>query len=127
MLARMPGSCWCPAYDFDVDDWLTARMTVLRGVESGSSIARAARHGISIVSDRYGRVIAERRSGATIGTLITRAPADPGDVTCYALLGDVFGWGCVVVWAILLALRTSGFSQTAANNGFREAAHFPDP
>lgn len=115
-----------PAYDFDVDDWLTARMTVLRGVESGSSIARAARHGISFVSDRYGRVIAERRSGATIGTLITRAPADPGGVTCYALLGDVFGWGCVVVWAILLALRTSRFSKTAANNGFREAAHFPD-
>lgn len=112
-----------PANDFDVDDWLTARMTVLRGVESGSSIARAARHGISFVSDRYGRVPAEHRSGATIGTLLTRAPADPGGDTYYALLGDVFGWGCVLVWAILLALRTSRFSKTPANDGFRDAAH----
>jgi len=100
-----------PAYDFDVDDWLTARMTVLRGVESGSSIARAARNGISFVSDRYGRVIAERRSDAIMGSLLTRAPADPGGATYYALLGDVFGWGCVLAWAILLALRTSGFRK----------------
>ena len=112
-----------PANDFDVDDWLTARMTVLRGVESGSSIARAARHGISFVSDRYGRVLAERRSDATMGTLLARAPADPGGDTYYALLGDVFGWGCVLVWAILLALRITRFSKTPANDGFREAAH----
>lgn len=106
------------ANDFDVDDWLTARMTVLRGVESGSSIARAARHGISFVSDRYGRVIAERRSDATMSTLLTRAPTDPGGVTYYALLGDLFGWGCVLAWAILLILRTSRFSRITANNRF---------
>ena len=100
-----------PAYDFDVDDWLTARMTVLRGVESGSSIARAARRGISFVSDRYGRVIAERRSDATIATLLARAPADTGGATYSALLGDVFGWGCVLAWALLLALRTSRFRK----------------
>ncbi len=105
-----------PANDFDVDDWLTARMTILRGVESGSSIARAARNGISFVSDRYGRVIAERRSDATMGSLLTRAPADPGDATYYALLGDVFGWGCVLVWTILLALRVGGFRQITASS-----------
>ena len=115
-----------PAYDFDVDDWLTARMTVLRGVESGSSVARAARHGISFVSDRYGRVIAEYRSDATMGTLLTRAPADPGGSTYYALLGDVFGWGCVLAWAILLVFRTGKFSKMAVNNGFREVGRFPD-
>ena len=114
-----------PAYDFDVDDWLTARMTVLRGVESGSSIARAARHGISFVSDRYGRVLAERRSDATMSTLLTRAPVDPGGATFYALLGDVFGWGCVVAWAILLVLRNGRFSKTAANDRYREVAHVP--
>lgn len=111
-----------PANDFDVDDWLTARMTVLRGVESGSSIARAARHGISFVSDRYGRVIAEHRSNATMGTLLTRVPADSGETTYYALLGDVFGWGCVLVWAMLVVLRTSKFSKTDPNSQFREAA-----
>lgn len=115
-----------PANDFDVDDWLTARMTVLRGVESGSSIARAARHGISFVSDRHGRVIAERRSNTTIGSLVTRAPADPGGGTFYTLLGDVFGWGCVLAWLILLALRTGRFSKRTSNNGFRDAAHVPN-
>lgn len=114
-----------PAYDFDVDDWLAARMTILRGVESGSSIARASRHGISFVSDRYGHVIAERRSDASMGVLLTKAPDDPGSATYYALFGDVFGWGCAVVWAILLAIRNGRFSKTAANNEFREAADLP--
>ncbi|MBX9858852.1 MAG: hypothetical protein K2Y20_04580 [Sphingomonas sp.] len=115
-----------PAYDFDVDDWLTARMTVLRGVESGSSIARAARNGISFVSDRYGRVVAERRSNAVIATLLTRAPADPGQATYYALLGDVFGWGCVVVWAMLLASRASKLASSATDDRFREVAQISD-
>ena len=105
-----------PAYDFDVDDWLTARMTVLRGVEAGSSVARAARHGISFVSDRYGRVIAERRSDASMNGLLTRAPADPGGATCYARLGDLFGWACVLVWAVLLASRTRRSSRSSADD-----------
>jgi apolipoprotein N-acyltransferase len=100
-----------PANDFEVDDWLTARMTVLRGVESGSTIARAARHGISFVSDRYGRVVAERRSDTGMGVLLARAPADPGGSTYYALLGDAFGWGCVLAWAMLQALRTSRYAK----------------
>ena len=105
-----------PANDFEVDDWLTARMTVLRGVESGSSIARAARHGISFVSDRYGRVIAERRSSAAMGALVTRTPVDPGDATIYAKLGDVFGWLCVLAWTLLLVFRVSLSSKLAAND-----------
>jgi apolipoprotein N-acyltransferase len=104
-----------PANDFDVDDWLTARMTVLRGVEDGFSIARAARHGLSFVSDRYGRVTAERRSSAAMGALPARAPADPGGPTFYALTGDLFGWGCVVVWGFLLLLRARGFPQVRAD------------
>lgn len=95
-----------PANDFEVDDWLTARMTVLRGVESGSSIARAARGGgISFVSDRYGRVIAERRSSVAMSQLTARVPLDSGRATLYALFGDVFGWGCLAVWAVLVVLR----------------------
>jgi apolipoprotein N-acyltransferase len=104
-----------PANDFEVDDWLTARMTVLRGVEDGSSIARAARHGISFVSDRYGRVIAERRSNAAMGALLARAPTDPGNATYYTVLGDLFGWGCVLLWGILLVLRGGRFSQPASD------------
>lgn len=107
-----------PANDFEVDDWLTARMTVLRGVEGGFSITRAARHGISLVSDRHGRVIAERRSSATMGALVSRTPVDAGDATIYARFGDVFGWLCVLAWMLLLILRLGGFSKPAAKDGF---------
>lgn len=107
-----------PANDFEVDDWLTARMTVLRGVEGGSSIARAARQGISFVSDRYGRVIAERRSSATMGTLLTRTAVDPGDATIYTKFGDLFGWLCGLGWMVLLALRLGAFSKPDAKDGF---------
>ncbi len=107
-----------PANDFAVDDWLTARMTVLRGVEGGASIARAARHGISVVSDRYGRVIAERRSNAAMGILRARIPVDPGDATIYAMVGDLFGWGCVLAWILLLVLRSGGLSRGSVRGGF---------
>ena len=47
-----------PAWDFDRDGWmsdrLTARLTALRGVESGFAIARSTRGGVSSVSDRFG-------------------------------------------------------------------------
>ena len=109
-----------PANDFEVDDWLTARMTVLRGVEVGSSIARAARHGISFVSDRYGRVIAERRSNATMGALVTRMPIDPGDATIYGKFGDVFGWLCVLAWILLLGLRLVAFPKPVRMTGFEK-------
>ena len=100
-----------PAYDFEVDDWLAARMTSLRGVESGVSIARAARGGISFVSDRYGRVNAERRSDPEMGVLLARVPLDQGTKTVYASLGDAFGWTCVVAWAVLLASRLGWFRK----------------
>ena len=109
-----------PANDFEVDDWLTARMTVLRGVEVGSSIARAARHGISFVSDRYGRVIAERRSSATLGALVTRMPIDPGDATIYGKFGGVFGWLCVLAWILLLGLRLGAFPKPVRMTGFEK-------
>lgn len=97
-----------PANDFDVEDWLTARMTLIRGVENGSSIARSARHGISFLNDRYGRVVAERRSDATMGVLLTRAPADLGGGTYYALLDDMFGWACVAAWPLCRFYATAG-------------------
>lgn len=95
-----------PANDFEVDDWLTARMTVLRGVESGFSIARAARGGgISFVSDQYGRVLAERRSDGTMGVLEAEIPLRTAAQTIYTSIGDLFGWLCVFGWGILTLLR----------------------
>ena len=89
-----------PAWDFDVDDWSHARMAVLRGVESGFAIVRAARNGLLTVSDRYGRIVdvAASRS-APVASLVVPAPLGFGEATIYARLGDSFGWLCVVASA----------------------------
>ena len=42
-----------PASDFDVDGVFHSRMAVLRGVEQGFSVIRAANHGVLTVSDPY--------------------------------------------------------------------------
>jgi apolipoprotein N-acyltransferase len=91
------------ANDFEVDDWMTARMTVMRGVESGSSVVRSARHGISFASDRFGRVVAERRSDLSVGKLVSSVPLGAHKPTVYARIGDLFGWLCLVGWVGFLA------------------------
>ena len=104
-----------PANDFEVDDWLTARMTVLRGVESGFSIARAARGGgISFVSDRFGRVLSERRSEVALGVLESEVPISSEEPTIYASIGDLFGGICVIAWVVLIAVRLGAFTALAA-------------
>ena len=55
-----------PAWDFQLDAWMGARMAVRRGVESGYAVLRAAREGVLTVSDAYGRGLAERASSASI-------------------------------------------------------------
>lgn len=101
-----------PANDFEVDDWLTSRMTVLRGVESGFSIARAARGGgISFASDRYGRVLAERRSDSSMGVLEAEIPLRTTASTVYTSIGDLFGWLCVLGWVSLIFLRYGLFER----------------
>ena len=61
------------ASDFVADGWLHGRMAVLRGVESGFSIARAADLGILTATDDRGRVLAERDTvgiGAPFATVV---------------------------------------------------------
>jgi len=100
-----------PAWDFDVDDWWHARMAVLRGVESGFAVVRAARNGLLTVSDRYGRILDVGASrSAPVASRAALAPLASGEATIYARLGDVFGWVCVVASAAawVLSLRGRG-------------------
>lgn len=100
-----------PALDFHVDDRSAMAMTVMRGIEGGFSIARATRQGYSFVSDPFGRIVAERRSGPGAGLLIARAPAGLDAPTPYARVGDLFGWLCV---AGLIALWIAARQRTLA-------------
>jgi apolipoprotein N-acyltransferase len=103
-----------PAWDFDLDAWLHARMAVLRGVESGFAIVRSARQGLLTVSDRYGRIVAVTASGsAPVASLTVHAGFGSGRPTVYARLGDVFGWFCVISSAAapLASLRRLGLHR----------------
>lgn len=97
-----------PAWDFDLDGWLHGRMAILRGVESGFSIARAPKQGILTVTDDRGRVLAERvTKSAPFASLLANVPVRHDD-TIYARYGDWFAWGNI---AGLLALIASRFWQ----------------
>jgi apolipoprotein N-acyltransferase len=95
-----------PALDFDIDDRLHARVAVVRGIENGASLARAAGRGRITLSDAYGRIILERATAeAPVVTLVDDLPQGPG-TTLYNRFGDWFGWLCVIaMFGLLVASR----------------------
>jgi len=81
-----------PAWDFVLDRWEHGHMAIMRGVEDGFSIARAAKQGYLTVSDDRGRILAETQSdSAPFATLAANVPA-AHQTTLYLLLGDWFAW-----------------------------------
>jgi apolipoprotein N-acyltransferase len=85
-----------PAGDFGKDAWLHARMAIMRGVENGFAIVRAADEGLLTVSDAEGRVIVQKRAASSGMTVLVAAlPLGPGS-TLYTRIGDAFAW-CVII------------------------------
>jgi len=83
-----------PAWDFGSDGGAEARKAVMRGLESGFAVARAARNGRLTLSDAQGRILAMTSTGPDGFTVLSRHVAigpDPGD-TLYDRIGDVFVW-----------------------------------
>jgi len=92
-----------PAWDFRADGFLHSRMAVMRGVESGFSVVRAAKRGNLTVSDDKGRILAETPSDAApFSTLRARAPAVHAD-TLYLRFGDWFAWLMLAALALAIA------------------------
>jgi apolipoprotein N-acyltransferase len=97
-----------PAWDFNLDGWLHGRMAILRGVESGFSIARAPKQGILTITDDRGRVLAERETNsAPFASLVAAVPVRHDD-TLYARWGNWFAW---VNIAGLVLLIVSGIGK----------------
>ncbi len=98
-----------PAWDFDEDAWLHSRMAVVRGVENGLAVARAARQGWVTVSDSRGRIVTERYSDRTGMTTVTATLPRQGSATLYIALGDWAAWasaGLLLLALGALALRS---------------------
>lgn len=91
-----------PAWDFNLDRTLHGHMAVMRGVESGFAIARAAKNGYLTVSDSRGRILAETRSDtAPFATLLADVPAVHA-ATLYQRWGDWFAWLVLALLALIL-------------------------
>jgi apolipoprotein N-acyltransferase len=92
------------AWDFVTDAWLHDRMAVMRGVESGFSLARAAKRGLLTLSDDRGRVVAQARTGGeAFSSLLGKVPVHHQD-TLYVRWGDWFSW------LVLLMLMVVSFN-----------------
>ncbi|HEY3643954.1 MAG TPA: nitrilase-related carbon-nitrogen hydrolase, partial [Gammaproteobacteria bacterium] len=99
-----------PAWDFVGDRWVHGHMAVMRGVEDGFGIVRAAKGGYLTVSDDRGRILAEATSySAPFATLLAAVPAAHHG-TFYLVAGDWFGWIAVLlligICSRLVRLRT---------------------
>jgi apolipoprotein N-acyltransferase len=95
-----------PAWDFGADARLHARMAVMRGIEGGFSIVRAAQEGLLTVSDSRGRILAEASSASAPEVLLVAEVAPGSGRTIYSAAGDWFGWlaaGAAVL--VLVAAR----------------------
>jgi apolipoprotein N-acyltransferase len=103
-----------PAGDFGIDGWLHARMSVMRGVEDGFALVRAANDGWVTASDAEGRLIASKVAAPTgLTMIVANLPFGPGP-TLYARIGDVFAWLCIAAslgiaaYALRIASRIGG-------------------
>lgn len=101
-----------PGWDFNLDRSWHGHMAVMRGVEDGFSLVRAAKNGYLTVSDNRGRVVGEARSDAApFATLIASVPAAHSR-TLYLLLGDWFAWvACALLVFALMQLRRVGIGS----------------
>jgi apolipoprotein N-acyltransferase len=94
-----------PAWDFNLDRWLHARMAVLRAVENGFALARSARNGLLTLSDNRGRIIVEAATVPGRFVSISGKTNVTREKTFYTRMGDWFAWLCVAIFVILLAFQ----------------------
>ncbi|GAA0581062.1 nitrilase-related carbon-nitrogen hydrolase [Rhizomicrobium electricum] len=96
-----------PAWDFDKDGAWHARLAIMRGVENGFAVARAANNGLLTVSDAYGRVIAAKATaGGGMVTLRAEVARGPGR-TLYADIGDGLAYIALAMSFLLLVVAVA--------------------
>jgi apolipoprotein N-acyltransferase len=103
-----------PGWDFNMDRSWHGHMAVMRGVEDGFSLVRAAKNGYLTVSDDRGRVVAETRSDAAPFATLLASVRAVHSATVYLLLGDSFGWlACALLVFVILQLCRLSFASAS--------------
>jgi apolipoprotein N-acyltransferase len=105
-----------PAGDFGKDGWLHARMALMRGVEDGFALVRAADDGMVTASDAEGRLVASKTdtpSGLTM--IVADLPLGPGP-TLYTRIGDAFAWFCAALTLLIGGYAILPWKRAAAGN-----------
>ncbi|MEU8289198.1 nitrilase-related carbon-nitrogen hydrolase [Micromonospora sp. NPDC048905] len=100
-----------PALDFTSDGWLHSRIALVRGVENGLTVVRAAVSGRLTVSDAGGRLWGEDRAGDA-ELLVASAPTR-GWGTVYSRTGDWFP----LLSVALLVVAVGGARRRSATSG----------
>jgi apolipoprotein N-acyltransferase len=87
-----------PASDEDDNGWQHSRAALLRGMENGQPVIWSARTGTLMISDGWGRVLADAHTGGPdpFTTIVADVPIGPG-ATPYTYLGDWFAWLCLAL------------------------------
>ena len=107
-----------PAWDFDVDRYWHGHMAILRGVEYGYTIVRAATQGLLTGSDDRGRILTEKRTtaGVPFTALLATVPVRH-DNTLYQSWGDWFALLNLGLLAGLTAGCLYTYRSAAAEGG----------
>lgn len=96
-----------PAADFESDGWAHARMAILRSVENGFSMIRAARNGVLTITDWRGKVLARADSGREqIRSVIAEVPVR-SEPTLYRRSGDFLAWSCLALSMALIVIAAA--------------------
>ena len=110
-----------PANDFVKDDWIHARMAVMRGVENGFAVVRAAFQGLETISDAQGRILARAPTSGRGMTVISADVALGPGPTLYTRIGDIFAWMCLVLTLALAAALVRSPSGEALRTRLSQA------
>ncbi|MFC5527776.1 nitrilase-related carbon-nitrogen hydrolase [Rhodanobacter ginsengisoli] len=106
-----------PAGDMGIDGWQHGIMSVMRGVEGGFSIVRAAHDGLVFASDAQGRLVALKKDApAGVTMIVADLPLGSGP-TLYTRIGNAFPWLCGI-FALALGAGLAAWRRRSAARRF---------
>ena len=108
---KKAGIFFLPANDWKAIDPIHANMSMLRAIENGFSLVRAAGQGLSVATDNRGNMISSMDYYRTNEQIMYADVPFFHSNTLYTRFGDWFAWFCIVGFmGMLLALVLKNFT-----------------